>query len=190
MQSLTDISNEIIRQNWSSYQQTVLEYPEIFDLVWRDWMKKINFRRAEEMFIPYLEHFIMNKKYGHKSVVFQDENKMEIKNLTNKQRSNLHKLLDRVKLEHVSRTDDKTKQRIFCINKPTHQEWCWEFTKTKQPVRKKCRALAYCDNCECSSYDTELFISVYCDGIYCEPCLDEVSDGEGDPLSAHKFEPW
>jgi hypothetical protein len=54
----------------------------------------------------------------------------------------------------------------------------------QERMKRKC-----CDGCLTNGFDTQLFHSVYINDIYCEDCLENVSDGDGGLLGDHKFEP-
>jgi len=46
-----------------------------------------------------------------------------------------------------------------------------------------------CSNCGTNGLESQLYMSVYITNIYCEDCLEIMSDGDGYPLNCHKFEP-
>ena len=47
----------------------------------------------------------------------------------------------------------------------------------------------YCDGCNVTGWDTQLYCSVYVRELYCDNCLETLSDDDGGKLGDHKFEP-
>ena len=60
------------------------------------------------------------------------------------------------------------------INKQKHQQY----------IERK-----YCYNCNETGKTTQLFCSVYVFELYCEKCLNILTDDNGGKLKYHKFEP-
>jgi len=60
------------------------------------------------------------------------------------------------------------------INKQKHQQY----------IERK-----YCYNCNETGKTIQLFCSVYVFKIYCEKCLNILTDDNGEKLKYHKFEP-
>jgi len=58
--------------------------------------------------------------------------------------------------------------------------------KYKERMQRK-----YCNGCNVNGWDTQLFCSVYMNELYCNDCLETLSDGDemGGKLGDHKFEP-
>lgn len=185
--SLHNSSNEDIRKNWDRYSKI---YEGDINILWNSWYDKYSIKKTSKKVI-ILKDFIM------------DDNELLImKGLTNKKRLSYHVLCDNIGLHHVSIT--KNNKRNLHISKP--KIWLWEFTlpnplskphfhsksysKQEQNDRRiEQMKRKYCRECNTHGSEVELFCSGYINGIYCESCLENISDGEGGYLSDHKFEP-
>jgi hypothetical protein len=109
------------------------------------------------------------------------------RNLSSRSRKKLHMLCDRIGLHHESKISSINEcEKIFYAYKP--DVWLWEYTEENPYTDENHNVTCY--NCGRKRWMVELFVSPHIDGIYCEDCLDIVSDGGGDYLSAHKFEPY
>jgi hypothetical protein len=211
MNTLKDISSEIIRQNWTNYKDEMYDSP-YYDMLWDSLEKKINIDKTDTYFC-ILKKFINNEEINYKKPLFDrihinqiDNKTLECKGLDNEERKYIHLLCDKIGLHHQSKTHPKKKnKRILYIYKPNI--WLWEYTeknpysksdeyykKIELEKQKRLQELneqlsrTYCYMCCQNGLETDLFHSVYIRGTYCNDCL-EISDDEGYKLSDHKFEP-
>ena len=202
---------EKIRKQWDRYSIFFNNDDFIsYDMIWNAWCDKFSVNRNDDK-IKLLYNFISgNIVRNTKNIqikIINDRRTLILENLSNHQRYLYHLLCDNLGLYHESKTYGRRKKRYLHITKP--DIWLWEFT-TPNPSSKprafydeqrkrmieekrnyKTERLrnTFCDECHQNGYDVELFCSVYVRGIYCLDCLDCVSDGNGDLLSCHKFEP-
>lgn len=215
MARFKDISFEEIRQKWSTYKEEIYNTP-YYELLWSNLINKFNIDETD-FYLCILQKFINNEEIKYIKPLENriwinqiDTNTLQIKGLTSDERKNIHKLCDKIGLHHVSKRHSKKKKTKFLyIYKP--KEWLWEYTE-KNPYsesdevyaeRELCKqnrlqkekqekknmlTKTYCNVCEKNGLETELYCSVYIDGIYCEDCLKTTSDGEGNYLCCHKFE--
>lgn len=214
--TLENLCAENIRENWQSYKDKISCESHMYESLWDDLIQKYHIDEHDILF-EVLKHFIKTSqimKISSKSPIkvtyanqttdlTSQHNIIEIKGLSNNERRLAHQLCDQIGLHHVSKTNKK--KRILTIIIP--ERWCWEFSeknpyseskeyyqqrledhsKREEIKLKKLRSYE-CENCGETGDKTELFCSVYVSGIYCEECLDIVSDGDGNELSCHKFE--
>ena len=137
----------------------------------------------------------------------KDKNTLVIKGLHPKDRKDIHLLCDKIGLYHQSISHPKKKNKRFLhIYFPS--QWQWEYTeknpysksdeyyeKREQDRQKKEKeyqekwSRKYCCLCDRTGLETDLFCSVYIRGLYCNDCLETMSDGDGGVLNDHKFEP-
>ena len=181
-----------IRKNWYKYKLT--DIPEhTQNLIYNDWYKTNNGQKLG-----------LSKKHEEiiKKFIFGKPVHLGIDENNNKIRYKIHDFCSKLGLDHDSQNKGDT--RILCIDKPNN--WSWEFSKselqkkrdkqkskTKKPKTERSynrrRPVRECENCDASSNDTELLVHYNGAGPYCEECLDILTDGEGNELSAYKFEP-
>ena len=186
-----------IRRQWDVYAS--LATPEQYQNIWRDWAHKqgVDLTDANLVLVrSLLENTIQNSD-SH----IVNGNELILTKMSDKRRHALHTLCDKLGIHHNSVTVRGTRE--LHLYKPT--PWLWEFSApnpyskppTYQDQRKADRetqrdkrlARKHCSECGVNGLEAELFSSVYIGGIYCESCLDEMSDGEGGVFSDHKFEP-
>lgn len=211
MKSLQDISHEMIRQNWTSYRDTMLHSP-YYDLLWESWEKKHNIDNTD-MFLTLCKQFIHNEDCNRTKPLLDriyvehvNTEIMLLKGLDGEERKHIHLLCDQIGLHHESKSHPKKKyKRFLYIYKPNI--WLWEYTvpnpyskskeyyvqrelesQRKQQQRKEKLSRRYCCICETNGWETELLCSVYIGGLYCNDCLETISDGGGGKLNDHKFE--
>lgn len=213
MNSLQNVVSENIRQNWNNYQEHLQIDSYDYNIIWDDWYKKHNIN-YEDVFVTVLRNFLENKNVENKKPIFdriyitqQDEKTIIIKGLTGEERKNIHLLCDKIGLHHESKFHAKKRnKKNLYVYKPNI--WLWEYTE-KNPyskgeeyyrnreiereykMNKKRERLSrkYCCICDKTGLETDLFCSVYIRGLYCNECLETMSDGDGGLLCHHKFEP-
>ena len=80
----------------------------------------------------------------------------------------------------------QTLQNISCDEyyKLREQKQMQQQQKYKEKMKRK-----YCNGCNITGLDTQLYCSVYVRELYCDNCLETLSDGDGGKLGDHKFEP-
>ena len=211
----TTISEDSIRQNWETYKNDILPKSKKYISLWNDWYKKFNIDK-NDVYVRILKDFIINNNFPDTRNVNNivciekcNDNTLIFKGLEGDSRKALHLLCDKIGLHHESKpaqTKRKKYRRFLYIYKPA--TWLWEYTernpfsendevykeieKERDKVREKEKermSRKHCCECGENGWNTELFHSVYISGIYCQTCLDEVSDCEGGILNDHKFEP-
>jgi len=187
---------EEIRKNWNIYKNTISIDSQLYKNLWKDLYKKFDLEKldCELRLFGLLKNFIENKPvYCDNTFVKENNKTFIIKGMDNYDRKLIHQLCDTIGLHHKSIVDYKNKKNLY-IYLPDN--WSFEFT-AKNPYEQheyynkkenKLKNLV-CDNCGCDGTETIIFGSVYIHNTYCEDCLDIVSDGDGSPLSCHKFEP-
>ena len=213
MISLQNITSDGIRQQWNNYQDEIKNIPSFYDLVWDSWYKKYNIER-EDNFVTILRNFIEEKNVENKKPLFDriyiiqhDEKTIIIKGLTSEERKDIHLLCDKFGLHHESKFHTKKRNKKFLyVYKPS--TWLWEYTEKnpyskgeeyyrnrelerQEQQNKKREKLSrkYCCICDKTGLEVDLFCSVYIRGLYCDECLETMSDGDGGLLCHHKFEP-
>ena len=209
-QTLQNISCEAIRQNWDTQTDNDITNSPFYDMVWNDWENKYA-EFTKNIFYPLLKNFVMgnnigkNKPYKNQYYIIQEnENTVILKGLSNYDRKQVHLLCDKIGLHHKS--VQKKKNKHLWIYKPV--VWLWEFTEKnpysksdeyyilqeqkhiqKQEKYKSKMQRKYCDGCNVTGWDTQLYCSVYVRELYCDNCLETLSDDDGGKLGDHKFEP-
>ena len=210
-ETLENISCKAIRQQWNTYVDNDITNSHLYEIVWKDWETVYAAECRQNIFYPLLKKFIMGESisqmdnyqsYYH--VIPQNENTLILKGLDGKLRKDVHSLCDKLGLHHNS--VESKKNRHLWIYKP--KVWLWEFTE-KNPYSKSDEYYAkreqnrlqqqqksmerlkrkYCDGCDANGWDTQLYCSVYICELYCDDCLETLTDDNGDPLNCHKFEP-
>jgi len=195
-----------LRMNWNEIVKT----PHIIECAWNEWYKKFDMSR-DDYYVNLFRKFIMNETINlsknEKTIIVIENDKLILKSLDGFERKNIHKLCDKMGLHHLSVVHPKKSSKKFLhIIKPSI--WKWEFSESNpysespeyykqkeiesEQRREKYdnrRKNTFCDYCGENGFDSELFQSVYIRGIYCQDCLDNVSDGDGGILDDHKFEP-
>ena len=213
MDSLKNISSDIIRKNWITYKDIILYTSDYYELLWKGLEDKFNIDNTNIFFILF-KKFINNEELNCDKPIYdrihinkENNETLVIKGMNGEERKDIHKLCDKIGLHHQSKPYHKKKYKKFLyIYKP--KVWCFEYTeknpysesdeiyqkrelerKIKEEEIKERLSRKYCCICESNGYETELFRSVYIRGLYCNDCLEIESDGEGGILSNHKFEP-
>ncbi len=212
MNTLQNISTDIIRQNWLNYQDDIYNSP-YYELLWESWENKFEIYK-NDMYLPILKKFINNEEINYKKPLLDrihisqiNNETLVLKGLDGEERKHIHSFCDKIGLHHQSKSHPKKKNKRFLyIYKP--KLWSWEYTE-RNPYSKSDEYYAklelqkqinqerlkeklsrrYCCVCDANGLETELFCSVYIRGIYCNDCLECTSDDEGGLLSDHKFEP-
>jgi len=193
--TLNNLSISYIRENWNNVDIDIKK--DIIDNAWNNWYDKFNIDK-DNFYVNLFKKFIMNEEIITNNFMIIDEGKLIFKNLAGFERREVHKLCDKIGLHHNSIITKKDKKHLHII-KPS--SWKWEYSEpnpySEAPAFYKQREEQYeeklkrieCYNCNANALETELYHSVYIRGIYCENCLDDVSDGDGGVLNDHKFEP-
>jgi hypothetical protein len=199
MDSLKDITSENIRKNWTEHKEELYNSP-YYEVLWQCLENKFKID-TDNVYYVLFKKFINNEDIDYSqplnnriNIEKLNDTTIILGGLTSRERSQIHVLCDKVGLHHESKT--KKKLRYLHISKP--KIWLWEFTEGNpaskryelQKQQKNERlSQTRCDTCNKSALETELFISVYVGGIYCEECLETTSDGAGGMMGDHKFEP-
>lgn len=194
---------EDIRKNWEEHKDKISK--EQLENIWESYEKKMEIT-DENIFYNILKKFISGEINYNKPlwdrihIILENENALLLKGMTGGERKEMHLLCDKIGLHHNSVEHPKAKNKKFLyIYKP--EGWCWEYTiknpyskseefyKNREEKRKERLESKYCGNCDKTGLEVDLYHSVYIRGIYCDDCLDIMSDGEGGVYSDHKFEP-
>ena len=140
-------------------------------------------------------------------IIQEDNNTIVLKGLDNEQRQKVHLLCDKIGLHHKSvKKNNKQRNKHLWIYKPSL--WLWEYTEKnpysktdeyyiqleqkkilQQEKHKEKMSRKYCYMCDKNGWDVQLYCSVYIRELYCDNCLETLSDGHGGRLCDHKFEP-
>jgi hypothetical protein len=211
MDSLKNIASNVIRENWSVYKDIINNSP-YYEILWKDLENKFNISK-NDIYLPILKKFINNKLFIRKkpylnriTIILEDNKTLILKGLDGFDRRQVHLLCDKIGLYHRSKINlKKTNKKFLYIYKP--DIWLWEYTvknpysksdeyyakreseyKIKQDQINEKLSSQYCNICNKNGLETELFHSVYIRGVYCNDCLDCVSDDDGGKLCDHKFE--
>ena len=212
MNTLKNISSEIIRQNWLNYKDEIYNSP-YYELLWDSLESKFEIDK-NDMYLIIFKTFINNEEINYKKPLFDrihinqiNKETLVLKGLDGEERKHIHLLCDKIGLHHESKSHPKKKyNRFLYIYKP--KLWLWEYTEKnpyskseeyyekremekqikKQQLKEKL-SRKYCCMCEKNGWETELFCSVYIRGLYCNDCLETTSDEGGGKLCHHKFEP-
>jgi len=209
---------ESIRKNWVNHKNSIEIDSREYKSLWRDLEKKFEIDTSDGVF-NVLKRFINLKLKNNESfkadrIYFEkpDDKTLIIKGTDSDKRREIHKLCDNLGLHHVSKwSQTKKSKRHLYVYIP--DVWSWEFSernpysesddyyKQKDIERNEKREEAqkklnerkgrkYCCFCSSTGLEAELYVSPYIRGIYCEDCLETVSDGDGGTLNDHKFEPF
>jgi len=195
------IDENQIKKNWPIFKEGVSS-TSYYDKMWSDLKSKAT---DQSNFFDIFRNFIEGVEIANEIVQVNDNN-LVIKEENSDRRKKLHDLCNLIGLHHNSKNESiktssgKMKQvRYLYVYKPV--EWLWEYTipnpyqkshkkKHKKETRNDERLRRkYCCICHKNGNETELFANVFCRGLYCQECIEEESDGEGNKMSAHKFEP-
>jgi hypothetical protein len=202
--TLQDISYEVIRQNWTSYQDIMCNSP-YYDLLWENWEKKHNIDKTDIYFMLF-KQFIHNEDCNRTKPWFDriyveqvNPETLILKGLNGSERKHIHILCDQIGFHHKSISQQKKYVRFLYIYKPNI--WLWEYTepnphsKSREyyvqrqlQIDEKLRKIYYCCICGTNGLKTELLCSPYISGTYCNDCLEITSDDDGGKLCDHKFE--
>lgn len=200
-QTLLNISQEAIRQNWNLYKDEIQMDNPFYEMIWKNWSLKFNIDMNDFMVI-LLKLFIENQEIKETAnIIKKDDKTLIIKGLNGEERLNYHKLCDIFGLHHESiRNPKKKNSKWFYVYKP--KEWLWEYTarnpysksdeyygnqekervKQQKKYEYKKRSL-YCNLCDCNGYDNQLYYTPYFSGLYCEDCVDNEYEGtKFDPI--------
>lgn len=186
---------EQIRKNWKSYNQIYTDITE-YDAIWDDWIKKHK-QDENNVYYKILKRFVESIIFPDKQkATFQDftngnhiqvakksQYKISLRGLDGDERKDVHLLCDIMGLHHVS--ENYRGKRELCIIMP--KGWSWEFSPKNPYIPWKARK--YCSECGVNGLEAQLMCSPYILDIFCEDCIEDLSDGEGGELSDHKFEP-
>lgn len=196
MNSLQNIAIIEIRKKWNIYEDKT---DIIKELAWNDWYNKFSIDK-DDFYVKLFIKFIMNDDTivnDCNNCIVIKNNEIIFKGLNGSDRKEIHSLCDKIGLHHKS-IKLKSKKHLY-IFKP--KIWLWEFSEKnpyseapevyqKREDKKMARLTNMeCYNCGCNGLDALLFTSVYINDIFCEDCLETVSDGDGGILDDHKFEP-
>jgi hypothetical protein len=150
-----------------------------------------------------LDKLIVNST--NNNYIKENDKTLIIKGMDGYDRKIIHKLCDKIGLHHNSVQKKKGKKHLY-IYLPNN--WSFEFTE-KNPYSKEDEyyinlekehekrkekhdrwlSNLECYGCSCNGLESQMFRSVYIRNIYCEDCLETLSDGDGGMLNDHKFEP-
>lgn len=211
-QTLQNISCDAIRQNWNNHTDYDITNSPFYDIVWNDWENKYT-EFTKNIFYPILKKFVMGNNIGRIEpyerqyyIIQENESTLILKGLSNDDRKQVHLLCDKIGLHHKSIQNKKNKH--LWIYKPV--VWLWEYTEKnpysksdeyyklreqkqiqQQQTFKEKMKRKYCNGCNVTGWDTQLYCSVYVRELYCDNCLETLSDGDGcgGKLGDHKFEP-
>ena len=210
--TLKNLSSDTIRKNWNNIienNKNIIS-SHIFEIIWYEWEYK-HAEFTKNIFYPILKIFISGYSIGEieliekkKYIIQEDKDKLILKCLDNNERKQVHKLCDKIGLHHKS--IKKSNNKHLYIYKPSI--WLWEYTEknpysesdeyyklleeTKMIQNQKYKLKMekkYCNCCDRNGLEVQLYCSVYIKGLYCDDCLDTLSDGYGGQLNDHKFEP-
>jgi hypothetical protein len=210
--SLQSLTSETIRQNWDIYKNIVINTP-FYENIWDEFeiKQELNEKVPFYLLLKYFINNTMNEYENKNNINYEipNENIMVINKLDGDKRKFLHLLCDKIGLHHDSKTIKIKKGKHckqFYIYKP--EVWLWEYTEknpyskdieyyNKKELERQQQKLIkeenlrrkYCCICEKNGLETDLFCSVYIRGLFCDECLETMSDGDGNPLNCHKFEP-
>jgi len=153
---------------------------------------RFNIEKNDE-YTALLKNFLTDDNFPEKHTASNsvniekiNENTLLIKAVNGRLRRKIHALCDKIVLHHESdsmSSGNWSKKNLYIYKPPV---WLWEYTE-RNPYGDRSN-LKHCCECHKDQWETQLYESVYIDGIYCEDCLDTVSDGEGGVLNDHKFE--
>ena len=184
---------ETIRQNWKDYKNIIPSLSPKYEELWTDLEKKYKIN-TNDIFYETLKKFInngiiINEKINFDGITIIRENDKTLvfKDSTGSERKEIHMLCDNIGLDHESKGYNNDR----CLYVYMPEKWSWDFTnvKSSRSYNSYKKHLKECEECGSDSSETDLYMSVYIGGIYCEDCLGTMSDGEGGTFSDHKFEP-
>jgi hypothetical protein len=132
MNTLKNISSEIIRQNWLNHKDVIYNSPH-YELLWNSLESKFEIDK-NDIYLPILKKFINAEKIYKKSLfdrihIKQINNEtLVLKGLYEEERKHIHLLCDKIGLHHESKLHPKQKNNTFMfIYKPNI--WLWEYTE-------------------------------------------------------------
>lgn len=184
-----------MREKWNEIEDLSKEQ---IDGAWDDWSKKFD-ADIDDFYVGLFKDFIMTGKVETSNIIQIQNGTLILKGLIPKERKIIHTLCNQIGLHHNSISTKKGGKKHMHITKP--KIWKWEYSernpysesdeyyeeRNKKHYEKMNRL--ECRNCCSNGNETTIYASVYIRGLYCEDCLDIVSDGGGGVLSDHKFEP-
>jgi len=146
MDTLKNLSCELIRKNWVSYSHVFTPgspYHELYyEFLWETWGEKYDVS-LEDTHVLLIRNFIENrleiKKDSVDSTFFLESqsksflsNKLIIKNLSSISRTTIHFICNKLGLKHKTvKSKTPNVQRTIKnieIQKETDKDWSWEFT--------------------------------------------------------------
>lgn len=198
MDTLEKISAEVIRKNWNIFKKNLTDITSIqYQILWDGWFEKFNINK-DDFYILLFKKFIENDIIENTTTIIKEnESTLILKSLEGSERKEIHKLCDKLGIFHQSKKHPKKKYKKFLyIYKPVN--WLWEFTERnpysepdevyKEREKNYKKKILYCYGCGTNSEEQYIFRSVYIRNLYCESCLEIISDGCGGVLRDHKFE--
>ena len=121
--TLQDISYEVIRQNWTSYQDIMCNSP-YYDLLWENWEKKHNIDKTD-IYLMLFKQFIHNEDCNRTKPWFDriyveqvNPETLILKGLNGSERKHIHILCDQIGFHHKSISQQKKYVRFLYIYKP------------------------------------------------------------------------
>ena len=204
------MSSEVIRKEWDTYKTVIDIKSQFYDIIWEDWYKKFNIDK-KDVYVRLFKRFIEGDKIGIDCIktkkVISDGDTIIIKGLDCLDRKEVHILCDKIGLHHNSKFNPKKPNSKFLyIYKPLN--WLWEHTdknpysksdeyykqneikrKKREDKMKDRMNNKYCEGCGKTGLEVELYTSVYMQTLYCDDCLETMSDDNGGKMKDHKFEP-
>ena len=209
-----NISNETMRQEWEKYKNEILTTPQ-YNVLWENLESKFELDK-KDIFLILFKKFIKNDDTFHEKVLFNrihinavDKGTIVFKGLTHDERKHIHLLCDKIGLHHESKNHPKKHKKILYVYKP--KIWVWEYTEKnpyskskeyyeqrekeykqreeeKQQRLKERLSKKYCYSCNKNGYETNLFQCRIIRGLYCDDCIETLSDGYGGELRDHDFD--
>jgi hypothetical protein len=196
MNSLKDISSEIIRKNWIELKEYVL--PFMYNLIYDSFINKFKINKYDIFFIM-LKRFIDNGEINYKDTLYgridvvQVDGTLGLEGLNERERNNICLLCDTIGLHHKQTSYNKQlaypKKNINkCLDIYKPDIWLWEYTE-KNPYtkteeyydnqelekqRKICKFLleSRCYICHIKIWETKLFYFI--GRYYCKDCRKKI----------------
>ena len=147
MNTLKDISCDVIRQNWLNYKNEIND-SSYYELLWKSLEDKFSIDN-NDIYLNIFKNFINNKEINYKKPLFDrihicqlnnetsyfsSNETLILKGLTGNERKHIHSLCDKIGLHHENKSHPKKKYTKFLyIYKP--KIWLWEYTE-KNPYSK------------------------------------------------------
>jgi hypothetical protein len=173
VKSLFELVSDKVNKDYNKYKNDIPDH--ILEQMYDGWYKDNKLNKRVTKHKDIIKNFMLY------------ENELIIDKSTNKERLRLHNWFNGLKIKHKSYNENG--KRILKITKP--KKWKWNPNlKVKKKVNKKIDNYdtIFCENCGKNANEKELYINYTGVGPYCCDCLDIVPDGNGNMMSAHKFE--